>query len=202
MRLEIFLSSSACLTHAANSCEQPSPARHPPAAPKGRHAMFPGVATRVVKTSGAEIFLRYGGLGPAVLLLHGAAQTHAAWHRMAPALARRFTVVCPDLRGYGASSRPASDSSHAPYSKRAMALDLVEVMETLGFPRFAVVGHDRGARVAYRLALDHPACVTALCVLDVAPTVDVWNRLNMKAALRAFHWQLLAQPEPLPERLI
>lgn len=103
--------------------------------------MFPGFAARTVKTSGAEIFLRQAGLGPAVLLLHGYLQTHAVWHRIAPALARRFTVVCPDLRGYGASGRPRSDSSHTPYSKRAMALDLVEVMDTLGFTRFAVVGH-------------------------------------------------------------
>jgi haloacetate dehalogenase len=164
--------------------------------------MFPGFTTRTVKTSGAEIFLCQAGQGPAVLLLHGYPQTHAVWHRIAPALARRFTVVCPDLRGYGASGRPPSDSSHAPYSKRAMALDLVEVMDSLGFTRFAVVGHDRGARVAYRLALDHAARIAALCVLDVAPTVDVWNRMNMKGALLAFHWQLLAQPEPLPERLI
>ena len=164
--------------------------------------MFPGFETRTVKTSGAEIFLRQAGLGPAVLLPHGYLQTHAVWHRIAPALARRFTVVCPDLRGYGASGRPRSDSSHTPYSKRAMALDLVEVMDTLGFTRFAVVGHDRGARVAYRLALDHAARIAALCVLDVVPTVEVWNRMNMQGALLAFHWQLLAQPEPLPERLI
>src|SRR4030095_3799149 len=164
--------------------------------------MFPGFAARTVKTSGAEIFLRQAGLGPAVLLLHGYLQTHAVWHRIAPALARRFTVVCPDLRGYGASGRPLSDSSHTAYSKRAMALDLVEVMDTLGFTRFAVVGHDRGARVAYRLALDHAARIAALCVLDVVPTVEVWNRMNMQGALLAFHWQLLAQPAPLPERLI
>jgi haloacetate dehalogenase len=164
--------------------------------------MFAGFATRRIKTAGAEIFLRLAGRGPAVLLLHGYPQTHAAWDRVAPALTARFTVVCPDLRGYGASARPSSDSSHAPYSKRAMALDLIEVMDTLGFTRFAVVGHDRGARVAYRLALDHPARVAALGVLDIVPTAEAWDRTDMTEALAQFHWQLLAQPEPLPERLI
>lgn len=164
--------------------------------------MFAGFVTRRIKTAGAEIFLRIAGRGPAVLLIHGYPQTHAAWDRVAPGLTAQFTVVCPDLRGYGASARPLSDASHAPYSKRAMALDLVEVMETLGFTRFAVVGHDRGARVAYRLALDHAARIAALCVLDVVPTAEAWDRTDMTEALAQFHWQLLAQPEPLPERLI
>jgi haloacetate dehalogenase len=164
--------------------------------------MFAGFATRSIATSGAEIFVRHAGRGPAVVLVHGYPQTHAMWHRVAPALAARFTVVCPDLRGYGASARPPSDASHAAYAKRAMALDLVEVMEALGFTRFAVVGHDRGARVAYRLALDHAGRVGALGVLDVVPTVETWNRTEMKRAIASFHWQLLAQPEPLPERLI
>ncbi len=121
---------------------------------------------------------------------------------MASALSERFTVVCADLCGYGASARPRSDASHAPYSKRAMALDLVQVMDALGFARVAVIGHDRGARVAYRLALDHPSRVAALGALDVNPTLDVWGRTDMASALANFHWQLLAQPEPLPERLI
>lgn len=164
--------------------------------------MFEGFATRRVKTSGAEIFLRHAGQGPGVLLLHGYPQTHAIWHRVAPALMRRFTVVCPDLRGYGASARQPSDSSQAPYSKRVMAVDLVEVMDALGLARFAVVGHDRGGRVAYRLALDHAARVAALCVLDIVPTSETWDRTDMKRAIGGFHWQLLAQPEPLPERLI
>jgi haloacetate dehalogenase len=164
--------------------------------------MFAGFATRRIKTAGTEIFLRFAGRGPAVLLIHGYPQTHAAWDRVAPALTSQFTVVCPDLRGYGASARPPSDASHAPYSKRAMALDLIEVMETLGFARFAVVGHDRGARVAYRLALDHPGRVAALGVLDVVPTAEAWDRTDMTEALAQFHWQFLAQPEPLPERLI
>jgi haloacetate dehalogenase len=164
--------------------------------------MFAGFATRRIATSGAEIFLRYAGRGPAVVLVHGYPQTHAIWHRVAPPLAARFTVVCPDLRGYGASARPPSDASHAAYAKRTMARDLAEVMDTLGFTRFAVVGHDRGARVAYRLALDHADRVGALAVLDVVPTVETWNRTEMKRAIASFHWQLLAQPEPLPERLI
>lgn len=164
--------------------------------------MFAGFATRRVKTSGAEIFVRHAGHGPGVLLIHGYPQTHVVWHRVAPALTDRFTVACPDLRGYGASARPPADSAHTVYSKRAMARDLVEVMESLGFARFAVVGHDRGARVAYRLALDHPARAAALGVLDIVPTSETWNRTDMERALGAFHWLLLAQPEPLPERLI
>ncbi len=164
--------------------------------------MLAGFATRRVKTSGAEVFLRHAGQGPGVLLIHGYPQTHVVWHRVASALTARFTVVCPDLRGYGASTRPPADAGHTVYSKRAMALDLVEVMETLGFARFAVVGHHRGARVAYRLALDHPARPAALCSLDVVPTSETWDRLDMERALSGFHWQLLAQPEPLPERLL
>jgi haloacetate dehalogenase len=164
--------------------------------------MFEGFDGRRVATSGAEIFLRTAGGGPPVLFLHGYPQTHAIWHRVAPALAQRFTVVCPDLRGYGASSRPPSDATHATYSKRAMAQDMVEVMTKLGHDRFAVVGHDRGARVAYRAALDHPSRVEALAVLDIVPTLETWQRTDMARALTSFHWQFLAQPEPLPEQLI
>jgi haloacetate dehalogenase len=164
--------------------------------------MFQGFEARRVPGSGAELFVRVGGSGPPVLLLHGYPQTHACWHRVAPALASRFTVVCPDLRGYGASSRPASDPTHAAYSKRAMAADMVTVMRALGAERFAVVGHDRGGRVGYRLALDHPGKVRALAMLDMVPTSETWNGTDMERALGAFHWQFLAQPEPLPERLI
>jgi haloacetate dehalogenase len=180
------------------------PGRLPGAAPvqTADAMMFPGFASRRVETSGAGIFVRHAGGGPGVLLVHGYPQTHAMWHRVAPVLAERFTVVCPDLRGYGASSRPPADPGHAAYSKRAMALDLVEVMASLGLSRFAVVGHDRGARVAYRLALDHPGTIAALCVLDIVPTSETWSRTDMARALASFHWALLAQPEPLPERLI
>jgi haloacetate dehalogenase len=124
------------------------------------------------------------------------------WHGVAPRLARRFTVVCADLRGYGASGCPASTPDHAPYAKRAMARDMVAVMERLGFPRFSVAGHDRGGRVAYRLALDHPGRVERLAVLDVLPTATVWERADERFALAYWPWSLLAQPEPLPERLI
>jgi haloacetate dehalogenase len=124
------------------------------------------------------------------------------WHRIAPWLAREFTVVAPDLRGYGDSSRPAADSGHAAYSKRAMAQDQVDLMAALGHPRFAVAGHDRGARVSYRLALDHPDRVTRLAVLDIVPTGDTWLRMNHESARSSFHWLLLCQPHDLPERMI
>jgi haloacetate dehalogenase len=149
-----------------------------------------------------RIFLRRGGAGPALLLLHGFPQTHCMWRRVAPALARRFTVVCPDLRGYGRSGCPPSRPDHAPYAKRALAADMVAVMERLGFPRFGVAGHDRGGRVAYRLALDHPERAARLAVLDVVPTAEVWERADMRLAQGFWPWSLLAQPEPLPERLV
>ena len=149
-----------------------------------------------------HIFLRRSGSGPAVLLLHGFPQTHLMWRRVAPLLARCFTVVCPDLRGYGRSGCPPSRPDHAPYAKRAMAKDMVALMETLGFPRFCVAGHDRGGRVAYRLALDHPERVERLAVLDVLSTADAWERADKKLATAFWPWSLLAQPEPLPERLV
>jgi haloacetate dehalogenase len=149
-----------------------------------------------------RIFLRRGGSGPAVLLLHGFPQTHLMWREVAPALARRFTVVCPDLRGYGRSGCPPSRPDHAPYAKRALAKDMVSVMDKLGFSRFAVAGHDRGGRVAYRLALDHPERVARLAALDLVPTAEVWERADMRLAQAFWPWSLLAQPEPLPERLV
>jgi haloacetate dehalogenase len=135
-------------------------------------------------------------------LLHGFPQTHLMWRSVAPLLARRFTVVCADLRGYGRSGCPASAPDHAPYAKRAMASDMVSVMEKLGFPRFSLAGHDRGARVAYRLALDYPRQVERLAVLDVVPTADTWELANKRLATAFWPWSLLAQPEPLPERLL
>ena len=148
------------------------------------------------------IFLRCFGSGPAVLLLHGFPQTHLMWRAVAPLLARRFTVICADLRGYGRSGCPASGPDHAPYAKRAMAKDMVSVMGKLGFPRFSVAGHDRGGRVAYRLALDHPNRVERLAVLDILPTADTWERADKKLATAFWPWSLLAQPEPLPEKLV
>ena len=138
--------------------------------------MFDGFETSTVDVGDTAIFLRKRGNGPPVLLLHGFPETHLMWHRVAPAIADEFTVVCADLRGYGASGTPPSTSDHAPYAKRAMALDMVRVMESLGFARFAVAGHDRGARVAYRLALDHPQRVERLAVLDIIPTAEAFRR--------------------------
>jgi haloacetate dehalogenase len=164
--------------------------------------LFPGFASAEIETGGARIHVRHGGSGPPLLLLHGHPETHAMWHGVAPALAEDFTVVAADLRGYGDSSKPASAPDHAPYSKRAMAGDMVEVMASLGFERFGVAGHDRGGRVAYRLALDHPERVVRLAVLDIVPTVEMWDRMDARLALENWHWVFMAQPEPFPERLI
>jgi haloacetate dehalogenase len=164
--------------------------------------LFPGFAEHRVRTDGAEIFARVGGSGPPLVLLHGYPQTHACWHRIAPDLAREFTVVAMDLRGYGQSSAPAGDTDHIVYSKRAMARDVVEVMRALGHHRFIAVGHDRGARVAYRLALDHPAAVKALAPLDILPTSEVWSGMRAESAIRSYHWAFLAQPKLMPETLI
>lgn len=164
--------------------------------------MFEGFARQTVRTTGGDIYVLRGGSGPPVLLLHGFPQTHAAWHRVAPALADVFTVVAADLPGYGRSSGPDPDRDPASYAKRAMATALVEVMQALGFPRFAVAGHDRGGRVAYRMAFDHPARVTKLAVLDIVPTAEMVDATDRELAFAAYHWFFLAQPHPLPERLI
>jgi len=164
--------------------------------------LFAGFASRRVATGGAEIFLRSGGEGPPLLLLHGYPQTHACWHKVARELARHCTVVAMDLRGYGASSAPPGDTEHWTYSKRAMAEDCLEVMRALGHRRFMVAGHDRGGRVAYRLALDHPEAVSALIPVDILPTAEVWRGTTAERAVRSYHWGFLAQPHPLPERLI
>jgi haloacetate dehalogenase len=137
-----------------------------------------------------------------LLLLHGFPQTHVMWHRVAPALAEEFTVVCADLRGYGTSGTPPSRPDHAPYSKSVMARDMVRMMEAHGFPRFCVAGHDRGARVAYRMALDLPDRIERLALLDVIPTGEAFRRADARFALAFWPWSLLAQPAPLPERLI
>jgi haloacetate dehalogenase len=155
-----------------------------------------------VAASGAEIALVAGGSGPPLLLLHGYPQTHVLWRRVAPALARSFRVVVPDLRGYGASSKPPAGADGTGYSKRAMALDLVEVMAKLGHERFGVAGHDRGGRVAYRMALDHPRRVEKLAVLDIEPTLDTWEAMSWRTGVYAYHWYFLAQAAPFPETLI
>jgi haloacetate dehalogenase len=164
--------------------------------------LFPGFAERRIKTEGAEIFLRTGGTGPPLLLLHGYPQTHVCWHKVAPELTRYATLVIPDLRGYGTSSAPPGDAEHKTYSKRAMAEDCLALMRALGHERFVVAGHDRGARVAYRLALDHPEAVEALIPIDILPTAEVWRRVTADWAVGSYHWAFLAQPKPLPETLI
>ncbi len=148
------------------------------------------------------IHTRVGGGGPPLLLLHGHPQTHAMWHLVAPALARHFTVVMMDLRGYGDSVRPDSGAEHAAYSKRAMALDAVAVMRHYGFEQFDVLAHDRGARVAHRLALDHPSRVSRLMLLDIAPTLAMYENTTQAFATAYWHWFFLIQPPPLPEALI
>ncbi|HLZ69411.1 MAG TPA: alpha/beta hydrolase [Dehalococcoidia bacterium] len=164
--------------------------------------MFDGFQRRRIEANGVTINLVTAGSGPPLLLLHGYPQTHAMWHRVAPGLAEDFTVVVPDLRGYGASEKPPGGGDHAVYTKRTMALDQVEVMRALGFPRFRVAGHDRGARVAYRMALDHPAVVEKLAVLDIVPTYTMFAGVTKAFAMGTYHWFFLAQPFDLPEHLI
>src|SRR5262249_43619549 len=158
--------------------------------------------TAAVETGETSIFVRWAGSGSPILLLHGFPQTHLMWRRVAPLLAENFTVVCADLRGYGRSGCPVSTPDHAPYAKRAMAHDMVIVMERLGFRHFSVAGHDRGGRVAHRMAPDHPQRVGGPAVPDVLPTGTVWDRADARFALAYWPWSLLAQPEPLPERIL
>jgi len=158
--------------------------------------------TTEIKTDETSIFVQSSGSGPPLLLLHGFPQTHLMWDGVVSSLVRSFTVICPDLRGYGNSGCPASASDHAPYAKRAMAQDMVTVMERQGFSRFSVAGHDRGGRVAYRIALDHAERVERLAVLDVLPTETTWSRADARLAMAFWPWSLLAQPEPLPERIL
>ena len=155
-----------------------------------------------IRTSGAEINGVIGGAGPPVLLLQGWPQTHIEWRHVAPVLAQRYTVVATDLRGYGDSSKPADGHKHETYSKRAMALDQVEVMRELGFARFAVVGHDRGGRVAHRMTLDHRDVVSRVALLDIVPTRTVYTSVTKELATAYFHWFFLIQPAPVPETLL
>ncbi|MBV9919196.1 MAG: alpha/beta hydrolase [Solirubrobacterales bacterium] len=163
---------------------------------------FAGFEPAAVETSRGRIQMRMGGSGPPLLLLHGYPQTHLMWHAAAPRLADQFTVLAADLPGYGESFRPRPSDDHAAHSKRALASDLVEAMAQLGHAAFALAGHDRGGRVAYRMALDHPERVDAVAVFDVVPTGEVWARADASLALTYWHWAFLAQPAPLPERLI
>jgi haloacetate dehalogenase len=164
--------------------------------------VFEGFERSLVETREGHVLVRRGGSGPPLLLLHGHPQTHVMWHLVAPRLAREFTVVAADLRGYGGSWKPEATPDHEPYSKRAIAREQVEVMRRLGFERFSVAGHDRGAYCAYRLALDHPERVDRIAVLDIVPAGEAWRRADARFMLGWWHWAFLAQPAPLPERLI
>jgi haloacetate dehalogenase len=164
--------------------------------------MFEGFQLSMIDTGEAVLRVRHGGSGAPLLLLHGHPQTHVCWHKIAPYLAQHFTVVAADLRGYGDSSKPATTPDHEPYSKPAMARDMVCLMQRLGFEQFYVAGHDRGGRCAYRMALDHPERVRKLAVLDILPTGEHFRRANKDFALKWWHWFFLAQPADLPERLI
>lgn len=165
-------------------------------------SLFPGFQQHTAQTSGTTIHTLVGGQGPALLLLHGHPQTMACWHKVAPVLAQHFTVVLTDLRGYGDSGKPAGGDQHIAYSKRQMALDQVEVMRHLGFARFQVAGHDRGARVVHRMLLDHPNIVERAALLDIAPTATMYASTSMDFATRYVWWFFLIQPAPLPETLI
>ena len=164
--------------------------------------MFKGFHLKTIKVNDVSIRLRIGGSGPPLLLLHGNPQTHVMWHLVAPELIKRFTVIATDLTGYGESSKPASSADHGAYSKRSMASDQVAIMRALGFKQFSVAGHDRGGRVAYRMALDYSDSITKLAVLDIIPTLDSFQRTNSEFGLGYYHWFFLAQPSPLPETLI
>lgn len=164
--------------------------------------MFEGFSVEAVATRETRIHTVFRGSGPPLLLLHGFPQTHVIWHKIAHRLAERFTVVATDLRGYGDSGKPPSDETHAAYSKRSMALDQVDVMTSLGFERFIVVGHDRGARVAHRMALDHPERVERTALLDIIPTAEVFATVDATVATGYYHWFFLIQGGGLPETLI
>jgi haloacetate dehalogenase len=164
--------------------------------------MFEGFQLDVIDAGETAIRVRHGGSGPPLLLLHGNPQTHVMWHKLAPHLAAEFTVVAADLRGYGDSTKPPTAADHAPYAKRAMARDMVAVMRQLGHQRFFLAGHDRGGRCAYRLALDSPAAVTKLAVLDIIPTGDTLRRADWRFGMGYWHWFFLAQAHPLPEKMI
>jgi haloacetate dehalogenase len=164
--------------------------------------LYPGFASHWIDTAAGRIFARAGGSGPPLMLLHGYAQTHVMWHKVAPELAKRFTLVIPDLPGYGWSDAPESAKDHAPYTKGAMASAMVGVMGKLGHARFALAGHDRGGRVAYRLALDNPGRLVKVATLDIVPTWHMWHDLDARLAFRIWHWTFLALPAPGPEAVI
>ena len=163
--------------------------------------LFTGFASHWIDTPAGKIFARSHGSGPPVVLVHGFPQTHVEWHQIAPELAKTHTVIVPDLRGYGWSAAPRSDKGEG-YAKRVMGGDIVALMEALGHVRFGYIGHDRGARVGYRLALDHPGRLSKLALLDILPTETMWRTMDAKRAMQVYHWTFLAQPAPMPETLI
>jgi haloacetate dehalogenase len=164
--------------------------------------LYPGYQSHWIDTSAGKIFARSGGQGPPLLLLHGYAQTNVIWHRVAPLLAPHFSLVIADLPGYGWSAVLEADTDHAPYDKRSMATAMIELMEKLGHARFRLAGHDRGGRVAYRLALDHPGRLEKLATLDIVTTFDMWHSMDAQFAFRIWHWTFLALPVPFPEEVI
>jgi haloacetate dehalogenase len=164
--------------------------------------MFPGFTTQKIQLAHVALHTRIGGNGPPLLLLHGYPQTHVMWHKIAPALAQHYTVICPDMRGYGDSDAPPSDAEHLPYAKRTVAQDLVALMAQLGFERFMAAGHDRGGRVLHRLLLDAPQRVSRAAMLDIVPTRHIFKTLNQQIATVYEHWFFLIQPDGFPERLI
>ena len=164
--------------------------------------MFDNFTRKHITIGETTIHLVQGGTGYPILLLHGYPQTHVCWHLVAPMLAEKFTVVCPDLRGSGDSSKPSGDTGHLAYSKRVMAQEQVDIMQQLGFNEFAVAGHDRGARVAHRMALDHAGKITKLALLDIIPTSTAFANVNKEIATNAFNWFFSIQSDDLPERLI
>ncbi|PWE29404.1 alpha/beta hydrolase [Maritimibacter sp. 55A14] len=161
-----------------------------------------GFQQRFVETNGIRLSVHEGGEGAPLILLHGYPQNHMCWARVAPELARRYRVIVPDLRGYGQSDAPADDTDHRTYSKREMARDVAGLMDALGMERTDLIGHDRGARVAYRMALDMPERIRRLGIIEIVPTADFWDAWTAELALKAYHWTFLAQPAPLPERMI
>jgi haloacetate dehalogenase len=164
--------------------------------------LYPGFASHWIDTSAGKLFARSGGAGPPLMLLHGYAQTNVMWHKVAQELAQQFTLVIPDLPGYGWSSAPAAGPDHAPYTKRAMALAMIDLMSWFGYAQFSLAGHDRGGRVAYRLALDHPGRLARLATLDIVPTFAMWHDIDARLAYRIWHWTFLALPAPGPEEVI
>jgi len=164
--------------------------------------LYPGFASHRIDTAVGRIFARTGGKGAPLLRIHGHPQTNVMWHRVAPALERDFRLIIPDLPGYGWSDAPRSDAEHAPYTKRAMANAMIEVMEAIGHVRFRLAGHDRGGRVGYRLALDHPGRLEQIALLDIVPTWAMWHHMDARMAMRAWHWAFFALPHPFPETMI